>query len=948
MLAAVAVKALIGTFERGAARRHDDLPGRAARPGGAARAARVHADRRLHVPLPVRDRRGGRAHARRPGRPRLPPAARAAGRRARPRRDGPVPAHATAAASASTSRCSPAATAARMPQLGAALLRRAPTRCSSALVLSALVPLRVAAGWRVSCAIHARGLSTAIPNGRAALRGIDLHVRHGERVARARPERRRQDDVHAAPQRPAAWARAARGGRAARDARRRCASCGPASGSSSRTPTTSSSCRPCARTSPSARSTSGSTATRRGARRRGARRRADGATPPTAPPTSSRWASGGGWRSRRCWPCGRRCSCSTSRRPTSTRAPGASCWTCSSASTARCCVATHDLPSPPSCASARSMLAGGRIVATARATRSWATGAARRPRPRAARGLRPGTDRTAAEALRRAGPGADLSRGHSRGAVRRDSPRRLTAAEVNWYNQLTGDRRRPRLHRPRRAPPRLRGRVRASARPGAGRVAAAGRPAAVRARARQAFGVNRHAVREALKRLQQAGLVRSPRAARRACSTGAATPGSTCSRGSPPGPRRPRCGAAARDAEMRAGVGADAARRCAQRADAAPRAELARARRAARRRRARRAPRPTTPSGTRSSTAPATSPTGWRSTRSSPRQRDGPSTRASRAEIDDAAAQRALAAGVAAGDAEARRARPRRCWSARPDALMAEVLYYAIPFFMLLLIAESASFRHLRDEDDLSATNCATRARRWRWASATSSINVGWKAVVVAPTPRCTSSRRCGWTRTTGGCGSLLFFADDLSYYWFHRVSHESRVFWASHVVHHSSRHYNLSTALRQTWVPMTYFPFWLWMPLRRLPRLDGPAGPGLEPDLPVLDPHGARAAAAAAARGGPQHAVAPPRPPRLQRRLPGQELRRHPDRLGPPVRQLRARGRARPLRADQERGLLQPGPRRLPRVPRHVARLCAAREAGATSPACCCGARAGARTSPG
>ncbi len=35
------------------------------------------------------------------------------------------------------------------------------------------------------------------------------------------------------------------------------------------------------------------------------------------------------------------------------------------------------------------------------------------------------------------------------------------------------------------------------------------------------------------------------------------------------------------------------------------------------------------------------------------------------------------------------------------------------------------------------------------------------------------------------------------------------RVFWASHVVHHSSRHYNLSTALRQTWIPMTALPFW-------------------------------------------------------------------------------------------------------------------------------------------
>jgi sterol desaturase/sphingolipid hydroxylase (fatty acid hydroxylase superfamily) len=46
----------------------------------------------------------------------------------------------------------------------------------------------------------------------------------------------------------------------------------------------------------------------------------------------------------------------------------------------------------------------------------------------------------------------------------------------------------------------------------------------------------------------------------------------------------------------------------------------------------------------------------------------------------------------------------------------------------------------------------------------------------------------------------LCFLADDLAYYWFHRISHERRWFWASHVVHHSSQHYNLSTALRQTW----------------------------------------------------------------------------------------------------------------------------------------------------
>ncbi len=64
-----------------------------------------------------------------------------------------------------------------------------------------------------------------------------------------------------------------------------------------------------------------------------------------------------------------------------------------------------------------------------------------------------------------------------------------------------------------------------------------------------------------------------------------------------------------------------------------------------------------------------------------------------------------------------------------------------------------------------------------------------------------------------------LFFADDLTYYWFHRVSHECRLFWASHVVHHSSQRYNLGTALRQTWTGgFMSFVFWLWLPLVGFP----------------------------------------------------------------------------------------------------------------------------------
>jgi sterol desaturase/sphingolipid hydroxylase (fatty acid hydroxylase superfamily) len=44
----------------------------------------------------------------------------------------------------------------------------------------------------------------------------------------------------------------------------------------------------------------------------------------------------------------------------------------------------------------------------------------------------------------------------------------------------------------------------------------------------------------------------------------------------------------------------------------------------------------------------------------------------------------------------------------------------------------------------------------------------------------------------------LAILGWDFLYYWNHRLSHESRWLWAVHVAHHSSEHYNLSTALRQ------------------------------------------------------------------------------------------------------------------------------------------------------
>jgi sterol desaturase/sphingolipid hydroxylase (fatty acid hydroxylase superfamily) len=140
---------------------------------------------------------------------------------------------------------------------------------------------------------------------------------------------------------------------------------------------------------------------------------------------------------------------------------------------------------------------------------------------------------------------------------------------------------------------------------------------------------------------------------------------------------------------------------------------------------------------------------------------------------------------------------------------VSEVLYYAIPFFVLLLIVEGISFRRIED-DHLVGFERRDTQTSLTMGLGNVAINVGWKLIVLAIYAGLYELAPLHLDASNPLTWVALFFADDLAYYWFHRVSHENRVFWASHVVHHSSRHYNLSTALRQTWVPMTYLPFWL------------------------------------------------------------------------------------------------------------------------------------------
>ena len=148
---------------------------------------------------------------------------------------------------------------------------------------------------------------------------------------------------------------------------------------------------------------------------------------------------------------------------------------------------------------------------------------------------------------------------------------------------------------------------------------------------------------------------------------------------------------------------------------------------------------------------------------------------------------------------------------------MVGAIAYAIPVFVGLLVLEILSYRFLPGDGE----------RGYELRDTTTSLSMGmgslivgvpWKLVVLVISAGVHQLSPWQLPMDTWWAWGLLFVADDLAYYWFHRLHHEVRVLWASHVVHHSSQYYNLSTALRQSWTPMTSMPFWLPLALVGFP----------------------------------------------------------------------------------------------------------------------------------
>jgi sterol desaturase/sphingolipid hydroxylase (fatty acid hydroxylase superfamily) len=141
---------------------------------------------------------------------------------------------------------------------------------------------------------------------------------------------------------------------------------------------------------------------------------------------------------------------------------------------------------------------------------------------------------------------------------------------------------------------------------------------------------------------------------------------------------------------------------------------------------------------------------------------------------------------------------------------MPDLTHYAIPAFLALMLGEScvAAWRGRRVyEARDTAASLAMGVGNVLIQAAWKGVAFGFYWVLY--------QHRLFELGTGAAAWILVFVAEDFAYYWFHRGSHEVRLFWAAHVNHHSSQRYNLSTALRQSWTtPFTSMCFYWPLPL--------------------------------------------------------------------------------------------------------------------------------------
>jgi sterol desaturase/sphingolipid hydroxylase (fatty acid hydroxylase superfamily) len=140
-----------------------------------------------------------------------------------------------------------------------------------------------------------------------------------------------------------------------------------------------------------------------------------------------------------------------------------------------------------------------------------------------------------------------------------------------------------------------------------------------------------------------------------------------------------------------------------------------------------------------------------------------------------------------------------------------DVVTLATPAFIILIILEMVLGHFRKDKAHYEPRDTLTSLAMGLGSQVAGVLTAG---LVAAATVWMWNHRLFTIPMNSIPAWIAIFLLEDMTYYWFHRLSHERRFWWASHVNHHSSQHYNLSTALRQTWTGGINGSWILWLPL--------------------------------------------------------------------------------------------------------------------------------------
>jgi sterol desaturase/sphingolipid hydroxylase (fatty acid hydroxylase superfamily) len=140
---------------------------------------------------------------------------------------------------------------------------------------------------------------------------------------------------------------------------------------------------------------------------------------------------------------------------------------------------------------------------------------------------------------------------------------------------------------------------------------------------------------------------------------------------------------------------------------------------------------------------------------------------------------------------------------------------YAIPFFILLMAVEFA-WGQIRGNQTYRLNDTLSSLHMGLLSRVMGLLRLGFSGVVFTALIAWFGIQSVSTESPWVWIGA--FVAYDCCYYWKHRFGHEWRIMWASHVAHHQSEEYNLSTALRQTGTDYIGFVFYIPLYLAGLP----------------------------------------------------------------------------------------------------------------------------------